>query len=101
MKTGAIYRACHTLIWVNLVFYIAILLAIIFECHPIEETWNPVTNSADDHCVNRFMILIVSAAVNVFFDLLNLLLPVWAIWQLQMASKRKAGITAIFATGLL
>ncbi len=98
MKSGPVYWACHTLIWGNLVFYITILFTLIFECHPIDEVWNPYFAG---HCMDRNLVLIVSGAVNVFSDLLNLLLPIWATWQLQMAPKRKAGITAIFAIGLL
>ena len=97
-KSGPVYWACQTLIWGNLMFYVATFLTILLECHPIKEAWNP---RAAGSCVDRNMILIVSGAVNAFVDLLNLLLPVWAIWQLQMAPRRKIGITAIFATGLL
>ena len=97
-RSGPIYLACHTLIWGNLAFYISIFFSIIFECHPIWEVWNP---SYESHCINRNMLLVVSSAVNMFSDLLNLLLPIWATWHLQIAPKRKAGIIAIFATGLL
>ena len=47
------------------------------------------------------MLLVVSNAVNIFSDLPNLLLPIWATWRLQMAPKLKAGLVAVFATGLL
>lgn len=98
MKSGFVYWACHTLIWGNLAFYISIFLSILFECYPIWEVWNP---AYEGHCINRNLLLVVSNAVNILSDFLNLLLPIWATWHLQMASKRKAGITAIFATGLL
>ena len=98
MKSGPVYWACHTLIWSNLLFYISILLILIFECHPIDKLWKPSNNG---YCINRNTVLIASGGVNVFSDLLNLLLPLWAIWHLQMAPKRKLGISAIFATGSL
>lgn len=98
MKSGPVYLACHTLIWGNLAFYISIFFSILFECHPIWEVWNP---SYEGHCIDRNMVLVVSSAVNIVSDLLNLLLPFWATWHLQMAPKRKAGIVAVFATGLL
>lgn len=97
-KSGAVYWASHTLVWANLTFYIAVFFTILFECHPIDATWNPFL-AAD--CINRNLIVVISAAVNVFSDLLNILLPIWAIWHLQMAPKRKVGISAVFATGLL
>lgn len=101
MKSGPVYLACHTLIWGNLAFYISIFFSIIFECRPIWEVWNPSLGLDTRHCINRNMLLVVSSAVNVFSDLLNLLLPIWATWHLQMAPKRKAGVIAIFTTGLL
>ncbi|CAD6592815.1 MAG: hypothetical protein ASARMPRED_006731 [Alectoria sarmentosa] len=98
VKSGPVYWACHTLIWGNLAFYVSVFFSVIFECHPVWEVWNP---SYGDHCINRNVVLVASSAVNIFSDLLNLLLPMWATWHLQMAPKRKAGIIAIFATALL
>ena len=98
MKTGAVYYASHILIWGNLAFYTASFFAIMFECHPIEEVWNIFYGA---HCVNRNLIAIVSGAVNVGSDFLSLILPIWAIWHLPMAPKRKAGLSAIFAIGIL
>ena len=98
MKSGAVYWACHALIWANLAVYIAVTFTVLFECHPIDATWNPFLAS---DCISRNVILVISAAVNVFSDLLNFLLPIWAIWHLQMAPERKLGLSAVFATGLL
>jgi large subunit ribosomal protein L36e len=39
--------------------------------------------------------------MNVFSDFAMLLLPIESIWRLQMATKQKVGITAVFAVGLL
>lgn len=99
MKSGPMYWLGHALIWVNLALYTAILFTLIFECSPIEKVWNPLYEGG--HCINRNTALIVSGAVNVLSDLLNLLLPLWATWHLQMTWKRKAGISAVFATGLM
>lgn len=97
-KSGAVYWACQTLIWVNLAFYIAVFFTVLFECHPIDATWNILL--ATD-CVNRNLIVVITAAINVFSDVLIILLPIWAIWHLHMAPKRKVGVSAVFATGLL
>ena len=98
MKSGPIYWACHALMWGNLAFYTAILLTLIFECHPIREVWMV---HYQGHCIDRNAAILGSGAVNVFSDLLNLMLPMWAVWRLQMATKRKFGIIAIFATGVM
>ncbi len=101
MKSGYVYWACHTLIWVNLVFYISVFFSIIFACHPVWEVWSLWKPFDKPHCSDRIGVLVASSAVNILSDLLNIILPMWATWHLQLAPKRKAGIVAIFATGLL
>lgn len=101
IKSGPLYWAYQTLIWGNLAFYIPAFFLVVFECHPIWEVWNP---SNEGHCINGIatgLLGVVSSAINILSDLLNLFLPMWATWHLQMAPKRKAGIIAVFATGLL
>ena len=98
MKAGPVYWVCQALIWINFMFYIPTFLSIIFECHPVVDAWNL---REQGRCVNRDMILVVAGSLNVLSDLMIILLPIWAIWHLQMALKRKVGIMAVFATGLL
>lgn len=101
MKSGYVYWVCHTLIWVNLVFYVSVFFSTVFACRPISEGWSLWKPSDKRHCINSIGLLVASSAVNILSDLLILLLPIWATWHLQLAPKRKAGIIAIFATGLL
>ena len=101
MKSGPVYLACHILIWGNFAFYVAVFFSIVFDAHPDWELWNPSLGEDPSHRIDRHLLVLVSSAVNVFSDLLNLLLPIWATWHLQMAPKRRAGIIAIFTTGLL
>ena len=98
-RTGVVYVVTHILIWTNLAFYVAIFFAVLFECTPLEMIWNPLLTTG--FCVNRNAELIAAGAVNTISDLLILILPLWAIWHLQMAMKNKLGISAIFATGVL
>ncbi|KAI9745628.1 MAG: hypothetical protein M1818_001162 [Claussenomyces sp. TS43310] len=98
---GPIYWSIHGLIWANLLFYIACFFTVLLECIPQERTWNPLLKKG--HCIDIEAALESTGAVNVFSDLLILLLPLWAIWRLQMAPqhKLKAGVLCIFMTGLL
>lgn len=47
------------------------------------------------------LLSIVQGGVNVGSDFYILCLPIWGVWQLQLAPKQKVGISAIFLTGLL
>lgn len=99
MRNGSIYWAIHVLIWGNLAFYISTWLTIIFQCIPQEKIWNP--DYQGGHCINYDVAALATGSVNVISDFLILLLPLLAIWRLRMAPKRKLGISAVFATGLL
>ena len=44
---------------------------------------------------------VVQGGFGVGSDLYILCLPIWGVWQLQLAPKQKIGISGIFLTGLL
>ena len=92
------YWACYALIWSSLAFYAFVFFAIIFQCHPIWKLWE---ESYKDQCIDWKSLLVASSAINMVFDLLTLLLAVSTTWHVQMTPKKKAGLFAIFATGLL
>lgn len=51
--------------------------------------------------VTGALIGVVTAAISIFNDFFIIAIPIPAVWALQLATKRKVGITAIFLTGLL
>ena len=85
-------------LWVNLLFYTAMTLGVIFMCSPIRKFWNPTLSG---HCSDAYAIIVVSAAFNVVSNIATVFLPVRAIWQLQMPTKRKIGVSAVFMAGIL
>lgn len=44
---------------------------------------------------------VVTAAISIFNDFFIIAIPIPAVWSLQLATKRKIGVSAIFFTGLL
>ncbi len=95
---GLHYYVAHALIWFNLLLYVAIMMLSIFQCIPRGRIWD---SSVPGHCINLGVCQTISASMNVFSDFAMLLLPIESIWHLQMATKQKVGITAVFAVGLL
>lgn len=95
---GFVYWAAHVLIWGNLVLYVATLIGDIFQCIPTRRIWNIHEKG---HCININAAFAFTGSANVVSDVLILLLPMWAIWNLQLAPGRKLGISAVFATGLM
>ncbi|KAF2759927.1 hypothetical protein EJ05DRAFT_315243 [Pseudovirgaria hyperparasitica] len=68
------------------------------QCTPVSAAWDPVLSLT--HCRPREQHELASVAVNVAFDLLIVLLPLPWIWSLQMATRRKVTVTAMFSLGL-
>ncbi|MCJ1396407.1 hypothetical protein MMC18_009297 [Xylographa bjoerkii] len=95
-KKGAIYWTSQFLIWFNAMFYLAIFLSNIFQCWPVSAAWLPARNST---CINVNFSIIVSAAINVLSDFAILILPLYAIWHLQMPKQRKISVSFAFLAG--
>ena len=95
-KSGPVYWTIHGLLWGNLALYIALFFAVAFECSPESKIWDPVQEGS---CIGQRTILLVQGPVNTLSNLFILLLPIWAIWHLQMETKRKMGMIAVFAVG--
>ncbi|KAI1371033.1 hypothetical protein F4677DRAFT_436566 [Hypoxylon crocopeplum] len=88
------FKFIRALIWANLIFYFAIMLAFIFNCMPQEKIWHPNT---DGRCINSNASIIATSAINVVSDLTILALPLASRFQLHMAPKTKIWTAAVFA----
>ena len=97
-KKDSIYWAILALILVNMLFYTAIFFAFIFACVPRKKLWNPMLPGT---CISTDNSIIATTAINDISDFSILLLPLFAIWKLQIPLKRKVLVGATFGTGLL
>lgn len=98
VKRNALYWIMQVLMWVNTAFYsIAVFLAI-FACRPRRKIWSP---EIEGKCLESKALYITSAIFNSTSDLIMLSVPLHIIWKLQMSTKRKMGVSAIFGMGLL
>lgn len=86
------------LIFANTVFYGVAFFVAIFDCTPRRRIWDENTPG---HCLNNKTLYIFSAAFNIVSDSIMLTVPIYLIWTLQMSIRRKIGVSAIFATGVL
>lgn len=92
------YWTIHALIWVNLLFYVASLIAFVLLCVPREKIWNPMVPG---QCINIYAAIVSASIVNVISDLSMLVLPIIQVLQLHLSKNRKIAIIAVFAFGLL
>jgi hypothetical protein len=95
---NGIFRLIWALIIFNLLFYIAVMIPQILACSPREKIWHPLIPGK---CLDLASILIAGAVVNIISDFSILILPIYSVWQLQLNTARKIGVSSVFATGLL
>ncbi|KAI1755193.1 hypothetical protein F4782DRAFT_527917 [Xylaria castorea] len=86
------------LIWSNLFFYTAFFFSFIFACTPREKIWNP---PLDGTCIDNSAALISSSGINLVSDTTILILPLATIFKLQMSTKNRIQVGAVFAIGFL
>ena len=95
---GMIFWIIQFAMWTNVCFYIAIAITLIFQCTPREKIWHPYVQG---RCINIDVQIVTSGSWNVISDISLLVIPLHSIWLLQIPIKRKLGVSAVFATGLL
>jgi hypothetical protein len=88
-----IYCHVHLLGWAFRIIIEAFLL-----CRPFAANWDI---TIPGHCGNRNAAFVAAGALNMFTDILVLVLPIPYIWGLRLATSRKIGLTGIFSLGLL
>ncbi|KAI1746558.1 hypothetical protein F4782DRAFT_545011 [Xylaria castorea] len=95
---GALFWTCHAIIWFNALFYTSIEVAGNLSCRPFNRIWDKRIPGV---CFDRTPLDLTSAGVNLVCDIVILLVPQRIIWQLQLTTAKKIGVSIIFAIGLL
>ncbi|KAI1321107.1 hypothetical protein F5Y16DRAFT_74251 [Xylariaceae sp. FL0255] len=97
---NAFWIASHVLIVLNILFYFGTAIFVtLFACSPRQKIWDK--SIPGGHCINTEITFLVSAAINVISDIVILVLPQKIIWNLNMPTKTKVGVSALFAVGAL
>ncbi len=90
----------HFGIWINVAFYVSCSIAQAIMCAPKHgQTWQESTFTP--LCRDTQIFSWLQGPWGVVSDLYLLILPMPAIWRLQMPLRKKIGVCAIFATGFL
>ena len=98
IRKSRTYWAVYALIWINILYYTAFMVAILLLCQPFQKIWNPL---GPGHCLSLIAINISTSSINIVSDFSILILPIYKILHLQLPRHRKAGIIAVFALGFL
>ena len=76
---------------------VAFALVTIFQCHPIIYIWSKDIKGG--RCVNYNSVAWANAAINIFQDIMIILLPMNELRHLQLTRKKKVGMYAMFGVG--
>ncbi|KAI0852739.1 hypothetical protein F5Y00DRAFT_272397 [Daldinia vernicosa] len=94
---NAVWWAINVLTTATILYYIACFFSFLFQCTPRERIWNPVVEGS---CISANGAILSVGIINLLLDFGILLVPIWAIWHLQMNPKRKFRVVAIFSVGI-
>ncbi|KAJ5115374.1 hypothetical protein NUU61_001133 [Penicillium alfredii] len=79
-------------------YWVASILTIALLCRPVEYNWNRAIPGV---CGDVVKTEYASAGFNMVIDLGVVLLPLPIVWRLHMSSRKKTGVTASFALGII
>ncbi|KAF3390003.1 hypothetical protein DPV78_011518 [Talaromyces pinophilus] len=83
-------------------YTLAIFLALIFACHPVERNWDAIPPFWEiDHCIDRAGLYLATAITNTMSDIILILIPIPIIWKLHVTVRQKLGIAAILGVGCM
>ncbi|KAL8931551.1 MAG: hypothetical protein Q9216_007162, partial [Gyalolechia sp. 2 TL-2023] len=93
-------RGFRTAVYVSLFlttsYVVALSLAILFACDPVAKFWDPFLEGT---CIETTKLYLANAILNVLFDFVVLLVPVPMLRKLQVSTRQKLVIGALFSLG--
>ena len=89
-----VWWAIWIVFWWNLLYAVALVLAVAFEC-----VGKGDLKAQGKECVDEFAVLICASVINVTTDLMILIIPIAAVWGLRMSAEKKWRLSALFAIG--
>jgi hypothetical protein len=91
--------------WIIVILFVISLLHstiglffVIFSCNPVPKFWDITILSGK--CINRTTLSIQGAYVNIIFDFIMVVLPLPTVWRLNLPTRQKIAVSAIFMAGL-
>ncbi|PKX88634.1 uncharacterized protein P174DRAFT_397502 [Aspergillus novofumigatus IBT 16806] len=80
-------------------YSIALALALIFACHPIQKAWDISVTTGS--CINRQGAYLATACTNTASDIALIIIPIPAVWNLKMPLGQKLAVIGMFTIGCL
>jgi hypothetical protein len=105
LQLFSVHKRTKIFVYINLAIsfiqFLAFVIGFGVLCIPLPgETW--VSKGIKYQCQETGTLYgLILAVVSVVSDFFLIAIPIPVVWQLQLPTKKKAGVCAIFVTGLL
>jgi len=99
---GAKLRGCiFVTMGLTMCYWITFQFGNIFYCSPISMVWEGWDGEHAGKCldINKFMI--AATGTNIFIDVVIIVLPIPQLLKLSLSWRKKVGLLAMFAVGIL
>ena len=94
-------RTVYVVMAGNALYGTAFILLSLFQCTPASGAWTNWEGSVQAKCMDANALAWASAAVNIFFDFVILILPLPELMRLVMPCEQKMRILLVFGLGSL
>lgn len=94
ISRSASWWAIHAVIWLNVLYSVALILVVCLQCAPYGLPFG-------ETCINEWLLLVLSSSINIISDLAILVIPLALIFNLQMSPRKRWAMWALFAFGSL
>ena len=85
-----------------ILWFISFFFATLFQSIPISNNWAyPASNANKKGTINVYAMYVTASTMEIMLDILTLILPMFAIWKLQMRTSQKWQVSGIFLLGSL
>lgn len=111
LASGTVSRVFQMLVWTAIASVVAYFLVfftmLFFVCRPFHAYWKLADytwlydHKGDFTCWPEGLILVISAAISAFQDVVACFLPMILFWKLRIPMRQKIALGAIFALGFL
>lgn len=93
---NTIYYVIWFVIWFNVLYCIALVLTVLLQC-----VGQPKSKAAKHTCIKTYYLVISASTINAISDIVMLIIPLVAVWDLHMPIQRKLALSVVFAVGML
>lgn len=83
----------------SVIYGIILVPIFIAACNPVEASWDPLLH--EEKCWPWMYHSLAALTLNVLLDVTIVVMPIPVVWSIQMPTKKKIGVTAMFSIGLL